>query len=96
VKPDSLRYLPFLFALGLALAGCGPTVDKAAVCASTCSGCCDTDGTCLEGTLGSACGSNGYDCNQCSGGQVCSASRCVLPSQLADDGGRHQRRGLHA
>jgi hypothetical protein len=53
----------------------GPT------CAQICtSGCCNTDGQCLEGAADEACGRGGATCQDCaSAGQTCQSKACQAP-----------------
>lgn len=75
-----------LAAFGLVLlAGCSPTATQCSIV--NCAGCCDADGQCRDGTAAEACGSGALNCNTCSGGQVCTDKRCVLPMQLTVDAG---------
>ncbi len=61
--------LIFLVTLGCdpATSDCSPT---------TCGGCCDTTGTCVNGAAATACGSGGNVCNVCVGAQTCQAGVC--------------------
>ncbi|HEX4622485.1 MAG TPA: hypothetical protein VH208_13055 [Myxococcaceae bacterium] len=44
---------------------------------SSCTGCCDSSGSCKSGTADSACGKNGAACAACSSSQTCTASACT-------------------
>jgi hypothetical protein len=43
---------------------------------SSCRGCCDSAGTCLAGSIASACGTAGSTCVACPGLQVCTSGVC--------------------
>lgn len=62
----------FLFALAPACGGAPPKCGVA-----TCSGCCDSNGTCQPGFHLSACGANGNSCIMCTTTQLCSAGFCT-------------------
>lgn len=88
---------PFLRRLSLlalvALTGCPPV---AADCASTCSGCCDSNGTCQPGVTPTACGPRGNVCSTCALGDVCSFGACVsrLTSEFPAGGGGNTDSGV--
>ncbi|MCE9670541.1 hypothetical protein LY474_22305 [Myxococcus stipitatus] len=68
--------LSVLLPLAFLVAGCSD--DDTVECdASTCSGCCQADGTCAAGTETSACGVGGAACDTCGGAQRCQAGACV-------------------
>ncbi|MFZ5439527.1 MAG: EGF domain-containing protein [Myxococcota bacterium] len=56
-------------------------------CASTCSGCCDSTGTCQPGNLPTACGSSGFSCSACTTGTVCTFGVCSVVSNVGGGGG---------
>lgn len=60
----------------LVFAGCGGP-PKAATCAATCNGCCDSAGACQVGTAPAACGTGGRVCSACSTSDTCSLGFCV-------------------
>lgn len=65
------------------LGGCG-SYD---VCGpSTCNGCCTSDGECVTGTFGSACGINGLWCQACAPQQICRVGICGDDLPAADSG----------
>jgi hypothetical protein len=74
----SLLFASLSFALGLFASACG-TTGTPTCSVATCAGCCSTDGQCLDGTANNACGTAGLNCDVCSGGQVCTEKRCVMP-----------------
>lgn len=74
-----------LFLVALLVSGCANTTSECSP--ATCGGCCDADGQCRDGTTIDACGAAALDCNVCSGGQVCTDKRCVLPAQQPVDSG---------
>lgn len=61
--------------LSAAVFGCSPM--KVDCSASNCPGCCDTDGTCLSGSVQSVCGIDGNACKMCSVNATCSLGACV-------------------
>lgn len=75
--------LPILLSLFL-FTGCSNTAAECSIV--NCGGCCDADGQCRDGTTDDACGAGALNCNTCSGGQVCTEKRCVLPMQGGDSG----------
>jgi hypothetical protein len=81
-----VRPLVFVTALGvLALSACSNTTTQCSIV--NCGGCCDAEGQCRDGTSDDACGAGALNCNTCSGGQVCTDKRCVLPQQVVVDAG---------
>lgn len=77
-------------ALGFSMAlACGPT-QVARCLPSNCSGCCDSDGVCRDGTTLDACGTLGVTCSVCDLGQVCEDFSCRGASIVAEDGGATQ------
>jgi hypothetical protein len=61
-----LCYIPMDFA------DVGTQLDAGSACdPSSCAGCCDSNGTCQNGSLTSACGHGGEHCAVCSAGQCC-------------------------
>jgi len=71
---------PFLcsFALLVLVASCGPATRP---CDSlTCTGCCDSSGLCQSGSVDSACGSKGQQCQSCLGGSSCLTQQCLIAS----------------
>lgn len=69
------------------LLGCAP-----APCSSdSCSGCCDSEGTCQSGASDSFCGSNGVACARCIGKRCVSGGLCALAP--AGGGGGSSVRG---
>lgn len=74
--PNVLAALLGLLA-GLGLASCGvPSFIKSRCTASTCQGCCDSDGLCLGGKDLNACGASAVRCATCVSGQVCEGGLC--------------------
>ncbi|MDP1829455.1 MAG: hypothetical protein Q8L48_39680 [Archangium sp.] len=74
----TLRSLLPLFLI-LGASGCGTAMPPPPSCSpSTCLGCCDANGLCNPGTLSSACGFTGGQCNVCGIGQVCMSGACGL------------------
>jgi hypothetical protein len=61
--------------------------------ASTCTGCCDSTGSCKGGTDNAACGKNGAACAACSSSQTCTASACTAS---ATDAGSDAGLGVDA
>lgn len=55
--------------------------------ASTCDGCCDTNGACQFGTTTLACGGKGTTCRSCQSTDVCTDGLCLLPSTVDAGGG---------
>jgi len=47
-------------------------------CASTCNGCCLTDGTCKTGSASNACGAGGDACVDCGSHRTCQNAGCVV------------------
>ncbi|MDP1828439.1 MAG: hypothetical protein Q8L48_34545 [Archangium sp.] len=69
------------------LVACGAPKAKcdAVICPA---GCCDAQGSCMPGTLPSACGvSGGFSCQVCAQGLLCSAGACVSPGTGGGSGG---------
>lgn len=82
-----MRLSQLLLSLSLSLAFASACSNTAGTCSIVnCGGCCDAEGQCREGTTGDACGAAGLNCNTCSGGQVCTDKRCVLPMVVFDAG----------
>ncbi len=77
-------FVPLLLSV-LLVSACTPTNAPCSIV--NCGGCCDADGECRDGTTDDACGAGALNCNTCSGGQVCTDKRCVLPPQVAVDAG---------
>ena len=61
--------------LSAVIVGCSPM--KVDCSASNCPGCCDTDGTCLSGSVQSVCGIDGNACKMCSVNATCVVGACV-------------------
>jgi len=63
----------------LVLAACppAPSMPQTGCRPATCSGCCDSAGTCQLGLGESACGRGGESCTPCGSGMRCSAGRCT-------------------
>lgn len=75
------------FAAAFTFAACGSPTQTCSI--ATCTGCCTATGECVDGTADTACGAAGLLCNVCSGGQVCTDKRCVLPTPPPEpDAGR--------
>ncbi len=60
----------------LLLSSCGTTRCSA----STCDGCCDAKGECQPGSAPTACGQNGFTCQQCSLASACVNGMCSVIS----------------
>jgi len=76
--------LPVALAVGLALSACPtPPCD-----ASSCAGCCDSNGDCNPGSLRSACGLNGAACQACAKTELCTAHQCQTPDAGPDAGAK--------
>ncbi len=56
---------------------CGASRTPVEECQASCTGCCDTDGTCRPGTDTFRCGANGNTCNQCVGNAICTFGICA-------------------
>jgi len=56
-------------------AACGSA--KPPCTATTCPGCCDSFGSCQQGTAQNACGLGGNACQPCFANQVCSLGNCI-------------------
>ncbi|MBS2027696.1 MAG: VWA domain-containing protein [Deltaproteobacteria bacterium] len=69
----------------ISLSGCGSKCD-----ATSCGGCCDTDGKC-QAPSDASCGVNGESCNACSAGQHCSAllGQCQFGTSAANGSGNN-------
>lgn len=63
--------------LALGVLGCSPVMPPPPACtASTCAGCCDSQGRCQDGTSMTACGRLGLTCASCQSGQSCVGGLC--------------------
>src|SRR5579871_2208067 len=69
----------------LLLAGC-PTSNKPACNATSCTGCCDSTGTCVSGVTSNACGSSGTACAACGSNQTCLNGTCQTQQQQGSCG----------
>jgi hypothetical protein len=58
----------------LVLAGCSHPCGPA-----NCGGCCDATGTCVDGTVASACGQDGGTCSACDSSLRCVKNSCGMP-----------------
>lgn len=85
----SVRWAVLGVSLGVAFAvapACG--APGASTCGpSTCTGCCDSSGACLSGSVGSACGVQGELCAACQGSDVCTLGACFPASSGGAAGG---------
>ena len=63
---------------GLIASACGNHPPKPSCNTTSCEGCCDDQDVCRKGDQGPSCGSGGFACNVCSGGQVCVATICTF------------------
>ncbi len=77
----SMRRLALTLGVCLAFGSCGSTTKPCT--ASTCMGCCDESGECVDGTAVFECGLGGASCKACPSNQFCNAGAC----ELFDDGG---------
>lgn len=88
-----MQHTVFALLLSLLLvSACSPTSTPCSIV--NCAGCCDADGQCRGGTTDDACGAGALNCNTCSGGQVCTDKRCVLPMRLEVDAGSSLDAGM--
>lgn len=76
---------PFLLVLSL-LTGCVASAPRSRCDASSCSGCCDSRGTCQLGSTASFCGQRGATCGSCGLGLICSQGQCGPPSLSVNPG----------
>jgi len=67
-----------LVVLGAVVVGCSPP--PASCTAATCSGCCDSSGTCQQGDTDLACGASALACQACGAGFSCQSKICARSS----------------
>ncbi len=74
-----------LVVFGAVVAGCSPPAPSCS--AASCSGCCDSGGTCQTGETNLACGASAITCQACGAGFACQAKNCVRTSTDGGGGG---------
>lgn len=74
----SLLLVGGLVVLGVVVVGCSPP--PAGCTAATCSGCCDSSGTCQQGDTDLACGASALACQACGAGFSCQSKICARSS----------------
>src|SRR4051794_27510403 len=78
-----IRWILLGAALGLALAVAPSCGGQPHCSASNCSGCCDANGQCSQGTTGNACGNTGKLCTVCAPTENCQLGTCVATNGQA-------------